>query len=100
MGSAPLTLGIAIIQFLQGHTAVGCILGAAALVVATMDNFIRPWFLKGSSNLHPLLAFVAAFGGLQTMGFVGVFLGPIVAALLLATIQVFLESHDEEISSS
>lgn len=88
IGSAPVTILVALHHFLMGSTAAGITLAIAALVVMTMDNFIRPWFLRGTTNLHPLLAFVAAFGGLQTLGFVGVFLGPIVAALLLATIKV------------
>ncbi len=88
IGCAPVTLGVAAQQFLMGYNATGVALLISAIIVMGMDNFIRPWFLRGAANLHPLLAFVAAFGGLQTLGFVGIFLGPIVAALLLSTIRV------------
>jgi predicted PurR-regulated permease PerM len=95
LGSAPVTLGVAIQQLILGRTVAGIVLLVTAVFVMTMDNFIRPWFLRGAANLHPLLAFVAAFGGLQTLGFVGVFLGPIIAALLLATIQVLTHVETE-----
>jgi predicted PurR-regulated permease PerM len=88
IGSGPVTFGLAIQQLLIGHTVTGVILLVAAVLTAMLDNLIRPWFLKGTANLHPLLAFIAAFGGLQTLGFAGVFLGPIIASLFLALIEV------------
>jgi predicted PurR-regulated permease PerM len=90
LGSVPVTVGVAIQQFLLGRTAAGVILLVAAVVVGLLDNFIRPAFLRGSANLHPLLAFVAAFGGLQTLGFSGVFLGPIIASMFVVTVQILV----------
>ncbi|OFZ22119.1 MAG: hypothetical protein A2X94_08825 [Bdellovibrionales bacterium GWB1_55_8] len=94
VGSAPATIGIAIHQFMAGNSKAGVILLIAALIVGTLDNLIRPLFLKGTANLHPLLAFVAAFGGLQTIGVLGVFLGPVVAAMFVATVQLVFERKD------
>ncbi|MCM2322726.1 MAG: AI-2E family transporter [Oligoflexia bacterium] len=95
VGTAPVTLGVALHQLLVGNSVglIAALVGAG--VVTMMDNFIRPWFLRGTVNLHPLLAFVAAFGGLQTLGFVGVFLGPIIAALFMAILQIFTEPESE-----
>lgn len=95
LGSAPVTIGVAVHQLLLGNTSAGVILMIAAAFVSVMDNLIRPWFLKGSGNIHPLLAFVAAFGGIQTLGFVGVFLGPIIAALFIVTLQILVQSSNE-----
>lgn len=96
VGTAPVTFGVAIHQFLIGRTGAGIALLITATLVSAMDNFIRPWFLKGSVNLHPLLAFVAAFGGLQTLGFAGVFLGPIIAALFVATMQLISTAEQKD----
>jgi predicted PurR-regulated permease PerM len=79
---------------LMGHTAVGVVLLITAIVVSIVDNVVRPAFLKGTANLHPLLAFVAAFGGLQMIGFSGIFLGPIVAAVFVITVHI-LTSDDQ-----
>jgi predicted PurR-regulated permease PerM len=88
VGTAPVTFGLAFQQYLVGNTWGGIALLVSAILVSVMDNLIRPWFLRGAVNLHPLLAFVAAFGGLQTLGFAGVFLGPIIAALFVVTLQL------------
>jgi predicted PurR-regulated permease PerM len=57
--------------------------------VGTLDNVIRTYVLQSNVTLHPLLAFVSVLGGLQLMGFWGVFIGPVVAALLHGLIKIF-----------
>ena len=94
VGTAPVTFGVVIHQFVMGHTGSAIAMAIVAVIVTTMDNLIRPAFLKGSVNLHPLLAFVAAFGGLQTIGFAGIFIGPILAALFVATVQVLFREPE------
>lgn len=86
VGAAPVTFGVAIYQLVIADQTTGIILLVAAAVTSMVDNLIRPLVLRGAGNLHPLLAFVAAFGGLQILGFVGVFLGPIIAALFVVTV--------------
>ncbi len=88
VGSAPVTFGVAIQQLFLGRTGAGIGLLVTAIGVIAADNTIRPWFLKGSVNLHPLLAFVSALGGLQVFGFLGVFIGPILAALFVLSIEM------------
>jgi predicted PurR-regulated permease PerM len=41
-----------------------------------------------------LLAFVSAFGGLQTLGFSGVFIGPIIAAMFVVTAQILFRGDE------
>lgn len=94
IGTAPVTFGVALHQFLTGHATMGVAMVVTALIVSTMDNFIRPMFLRGSVNLHPLLAFVAAFGGLQTIGFVGIFVGPVIASLFVVTMQILSQGPE------
>lgn len=98
VGAVPITVGVALHQFLSDNEGTAIVLLATALVVALVDNLIRPLFLRGSANLHPLLAFVAAFGGLQTLGFSGVFLGPIIAAMFVVTVQILFHG-DEAVKS-
>ena len=88
IGSAPVTFGLGLYHLLVlGENTTGIILLVVAGVVTLMDNVIRPMVLKGASNLHPLLAFIAAFGGLHVMGFSGVFLGPILAGVFVVTME-------------
>jgi predicted PurR-regulated permease PerM len=93
IGSAPITFGLAVYHFFLGKITAGVVLLVGALAVSAVDNFVRPWVLKGAGNLHPLLAFIAAFGGLQVLGVSGVFLGPIIAGLALGVLQILLEKR-------
>ena len=58
-------------------------------VIGTMDNLIRTYVLQSDAQLHPLLAFVSVLGGVQVMGLWGVFIAPIIAAILHALIVIF-----------
>lgn len=58
-------------------------------VIGTMDNVIKAYVLQNDTSLHPLLAFVSVFGGMQVMGLWGIFVGPIVACCLHALVKIF-----------
>jgi predicted PurR-regulated permease PerM len=88
VGSAPFTIGVTLQQFFIGHQMEGMVMAGFAVLVGVIDNFVRPIVLKGGANLHPLLGFVAALGGLQTMGFSGVFLGPIIAGTFITLLKI------------
>ena len=94
VGSLPVTLFVAAQQLAEGNRAAGIFLLVVGIIIFAMDNAVRSLFLRGSANLHPFLAFIAALGGLQTLGFVGVFMGPICAALFIVTLKV-LTHHGE-----
>ncbi len=51
-------------------------------VVTTADNIIRPWVVGGKVQLHPLVLVFAILGGVEAFGFLGLFLGPVVASVL------------------
>jgi predicted PurR-regulated permease PerM len=58
------------------------LLAWGALVVNTVDNFIRPWVVSGKVELHPLVLLFFILGGVEAFGFLGLFLGPVVASAL------------------
>jgi predicted PurR-regulated permease PerM len=62
-----------------------------ALIISTVDNFIRPVLMRRGLPLHPLLLFIAVFGGIATYGFAGVFFGPFVMALAMTSIELWEE---------
>ncbi len=94
IGSAPITIGLALQQFLLGQTTHGVVLCVFAVAVGLVDGLVRPWFIRGSANLHPLLAFFAALGGVQVLGFLGIFLGPIIAAMFVLVIQILTTDRE------
>ena len=62
------------------------------LVVSVVDNIVRPLLTKRGLQLHPLLVFVAVLGGTLAFGFVGLFVGPLVIALVITVLDVY-ERH-------
>jgi predicted PurR-regulated permease PerM len=58
------------------------------LVVSLADHLIKPMVLHGQSNLHPLLALLSVLGGLETLGPIGIFVGPMAVAFLQALLVI------------
>jgi len=52
-----------------------------ALVISTVDNFMRPWLIGERARVHPLIILLGVFGGLATFGVIGFILGPIILAM-------------------
>lgn len=93
VGAAPLTFGLAFYFIFTGSKFMGITLLVAALVASVADNFVRPIVLRGGANLHPLIAIVSLFGGLQVFGFAGVFIGPILAGMFFVFLDAYFKSR-------
>jgi predicted PurR-regulated permease PerM len=59
-----------------------------ALVIGSVDNFLRPKLVGERTRLHELLVFFAVLGGLQVFGVLGIVLGPVIVAITLALLDV------------
>lgn len=59
------------------------------LVVGLADNILRPLLVSGRTNQHPLLIFVSMLGGTSAFGIMGLFLGPLLVSVTIATLKVF-----------
>jgi predicted PurR-regulated permease PerM len=88
LGSMP--AGIGGIIYLLADNRVGAAVGMliAFGITSTADTLIKPLALKGSMEIHPLLAFVSVIGGLSAFGIAGIFLGPIIAALTITSFEI------------
>jgi len=51
------------------------------VIVATLDNVLRPILIKKGADLPLLLIFVGVIGGLVAFGLIGIFVGPVVLAV-------------------
>ena len=65
--------------------AIGILI--VGVIVSSVDNFIKPMLISGRSPLPTLAVFIGVLGGLAAFGLIGLFLGPIVIALVLALIE-------------
>ena len=65
----------------SGDNVWGTILLVWSIVVATMDNVLRPALIKRGADLPLILIFAGVIGGLLAFGLVGIFVGPVVLAV-------------------
>jgi predicted PurR-regulated permease PerM len=70
-----------------------------AAVVSSADNFVRPWFISGRAQVSTLSVFVGLMGGLSAFGPIGIVLGPVVVALVVALVGFAEESLARETGS-
>jgi len=58
-------------------------------VISGIDNVLKPILIQGKTNIHPVLLFLAIFGGLKLWGPIGILAGPTLVAVLLATLRIY-----------
>ncbi len=78
------------VYFYEGRHVAGIVLAVYSIVVvSSIDNVIKPLVLRGGANLHPLLALLSVMGGVQALGPIGLFVGPMVVAFLQTLLTMF-----------
>jgi predicted PurR-regulated permease PerM len=83
----------ALYLFAAGNTLGGIVVivfGTVLLFIA--DHFVRPVLIGGATRLPFLLVLFGILGGLETMGILGLFLGP---AMMAAMVALWREWTDE-----
>lgn len=67
-------------------------IGAAVLVIG--DNVVLPALIGEAAELPFLLVLISILGGLQSFGLIGLFLGPVVMATVLAVWREWIDSDE------
>jgi len=83
--AAPLLLAvIGFFLFAQGNVAAGIsVFTIGTLIVMLADYLVRPVLIRGGTELPFLAILFGIFGGVGTMGIVGLIIGPVLLVLLL-----------------
>jgi len=63
-------------------------------VVSMVDNYARPIVIDQQAHINPAIILLGVFGGIYSIGFTGLFVGPIVIGVLSATLETFREKYD------
>ncbi|QQS16922.1 MAG: AI-2E family transporter [Neisseriales bacterium] len=61
------------------------------LLVSTIDNFIKPYLISHEAGMPLSLIFLGVFGGLLSMGIIGLFVGPTMLAIAYTLIVHWLK---------
>lgn len=77
--------------FFTGHEAraTALLIYSLTVIVFAMDYVVRPLLVKGRLTMHPLVVFVALFGGVYVFGLIGLLLGPLIAAILVTVLRIY-----------
>lgn len=74
---------------ISGQGAAAIAMAAITAVVGTVDNLVKPLLIHDRAAVHPLLVFIGIFGGLSTLGPMGLLYGPLLVACLTEMIRIY-----------
>jgi Ca2+-transporting ATPase len=98
MGATLVWVPIALVLLLNNYYLAGTgLLLWGFLIVSTLDNVVRPLVISGASRVPFLVVLFGVLGGLTAFGVVGLFLGPVILAVLLAVWQAWLEQQESTV---
>lgn len=84
-GASAIWGSIGVWLLLKGEMSAGVgLLLWGALAVSWIDNLVRPLVISGVAKIPFLLVLFGVLGGLMAFGLIGLFLGPVILAVLLA----------------
>jgi predicted PurR-regulated permease PerM len=94
LGTPIIWVPAAVSLFMDGETARGVgLMIYGATIVMNIDNFIRPRLVSGRTSVHPVLILIGVLGGLKLFGFVGMLVGPLILALLVAFVKFYEQTY-------
>ncbi len=98
-GAFVVWLPAGVIMLLLGNFTQGIIiLAVGAVIISTIDNFLRPVVVGKDLQIHPLLILFSTLGGLLLFGLSGFVIGPIITALFLTFWQMYEEYYHQELA--
>ena len=90
VGAALVWIPAVVYLFLVGQTIPALLLAAwCALVVGSIDNFLRPILVGKDAEMPDLLILVGTMGGIFLFGAIGFIVGPIVCGLFLTAWDIY-----------
>jgi predicted PurR-regulated permease PerM len=75
--------------FAQDQQVWGIFMIVWGLLVGMIDNFIKPWLIGFGIEMPMSLTILGVFGGFIAFGFLGLFIGPTLIAILFNLLQAW-----------
>lgn len=88
---------VAVYLFATGDMVEGFILVfCGVFIIGLVDNILRPILVGRDTRLPDYVVLITTLGGLQIFGFSGIVIGPVIAALFLATWNIVADMRGNE----
>ncbi|WP_447601591.1 AI-2E family transporter [Nitrospira sp. Nam80] len=96
-GTAVVWIPIAIYLFFSGSIVKGLVMVVVgAGLVGLMDNVLQPLLIGTRAQLPMLFLFFASLGGLASFGLIGLFVGPILLAVVLELFRIYQDEFQDQ----
>lgn len=69
------------------------------VLVGSIDNFLRPFLMRGQGKLSPFYIFLAIIGGVQYFGLIGVLYGPLILSFAMIMLYIYGVEYAEELQA-
>lgn len=94
LGAPVVYIPVGLLLLAQGNTkGAAIVLGVGFLLVSQIDNILKPFFIGGRVNLHPMAIFFSILGGVLLVGPIGVMAGPMALTVILELQEVVRERY-------
>ena len=96
VGAAFVWLPAALYKIFAGDLVNGIgLLFYGLLIISTIDNVIRPKIIGSKGKIHPVLVLLGVLGGLEVFGLFGVIIGPLILAVLMVFLELYILEKKE-----
>lgn len=100
VGTATVWAPMSVYLYFQGETARALFLFLwGAFIVGSVDNFLRPYFMKGKSGLSTIVLFFALLGGIKLYGPMGLIYGPVIFSICAVILYIYRIENREALKT-
>jgi len=90
-GAALIWVPWTIYLFARGSITKGVVLFVVQIgVVGSVDNILRPLFIRGGAKMHTLVVFFSILGAVMYFGITGILFGPLIFAIAIALLDFYV----------
>ncbi len=90
LGAAPVGFFLAFISAVKGNYAIALGYVIVGVFSGTIDNFIRPWLVRGDQDINSIIMLFAIIGAIVILGLPGLFLGPMFVSAAVAVFDLYV----------
>lgn len=94
VGSMLVWIPLAIVQYFEQGTAASIYVALyGVIVISQCDNVLRMFMQKRMADTHPLITIFGVIAGLPLFGFMGLIFGPLLVAMFLLFLEMFIKQY-------
>jgi predicted PurR-regulated permease PerM len=100
LGPLPVLLPAVIWLFWSGSVVWGSVLVVFTVIVAVVDNVLKPVLIRRGVDLPLLLIVAGVIGGMIGFGIIGLFIGPVILAVTYTLLESWIKEGTKGASNA